>query len=219
MYRLAILRLMVLGGVMAVWLGACGQGAAYTFQGGVLTPAKHAPDVSLPDQHGQPFRLSAQGGNVVMLYFGYTNCPDLCPTTLSDLKGVRQQLGQDANHLRVVMVTVDPARDTPSVLGQYLANFDPSFIGLTPLSDTLDALKRDYNIQAESSLPGGKMPSTMAMNATETAGANAAGTSYAVGHTSIVYVIDRSGQLRLAYPTGFPVKAMVDDVAYLLHNR
>ncbi|MBA3945117.1 MAG: SCO family protein [Herpetosiphonaceae bacterium] len=212
-------RLMVLLGLTAVFLMGCRQGAGYTFKGGELSPSKHAPGISLPDQHGQPFRLSAQGGNVVMLYFGYTNCLDLCPITLSDLKGVRQQLGKDADHLRVVMVTVDPARDTPPVLGRYLANFDPSFIGLTPPSPTLDALKRDYNIQADSSLPGGKMPTSMAMDATATAGANTAGTSYAVGHTSIVYVIDRSGQLRLAYPTGFPVKSMVDDVAYLLHNR
>ncbi len=174
-------------------------GDDYRFNGMTSSVVKPAPDFTLTDQAGQPFHLLDQGGKVVLIYFGYTHCPDLCPTTLSDFKTVKRLLGSNADRVRFVFITVDPARDTPEVMRQYVAAFDPSFIAITPTAAQLADLSKRYDLQTELATP-------------DQSG------SYAVAHTSLTYVVDRSGQMRLMYPTGsgFPAKSIAQDVAYLL---
>ena len=103
----------------------------YQYQGSLIEPATPAYPIALNDANGDLFSLQAQQGKVVMIYFGYTNCPDLCPTTLSDFKKIRDSLSERADEIEFVMVTIDPERDTPERAAQYVSAFDPSFIGLS----------------------------------------------------------------------------------------
>lgn len=190
---------------VASLLAACGASEPakpYEFKGMTSSESKPAPEIALPDQNGNLFRLTEQGGKVVLIYFGYTHCPDLCPTTLNDFKTIKQQLGKDADRVRFVFVTVDPARDTPEVVKQYIEIFDPTFVGLSPNAEQLAALLKSYDLKLELAAPGEDG-------------------SYAVAHTSVTYVIDRSSQVRVLYPTGsgFPAKFIAEDVAYLLSNK
>lgn len=191
-------RLLFLVLVMSI-LTACGSGA-YAFNGGTFDPPKLAPDFAVPDQYGQTFRLSEQGGKVVMLVFGFTHCPDYCPTTLGDFKTIKQALGKQAEQVQFVMVTVDPQRDTPQVLRQYMGIFDPMFLGLSPAPDVLQQIERDYGIAKKFDTPDGNG-------------------NYSVGHTALVFVIDRSGQLRLSYGSGISPEAITADVRQLLGSR
>lgn len=112
------------------------------------TPAP-AADFTLTDQDGRPFRLSDQRGNVVLLFFGYTNCPDVCPTTLAIWKQVQRALSPDADRVRFVFITVDPERDTAERIKDHLAIFSPDFIGLSGTPDELSAIYQAYGIYHE----------------------------------------------------------------------
>lgn len=170
----------------------------YVFHGGELSPPKPAASIELTDQHGRPFSLKEQAGNVVVLYFGYTSCPDACPTTLSDWIGVKEALGQDAARVRFVMVTVDPERDTPERLAQYLAFFDPSFIGLTGTPEQTQAIAQAYGIVAVK-----RQFDESAMG-------------YLVDHTTSTFVVDTKGRLRLVYAHGTDPELIAEDLRHLL---
>lgn len=169
------------------------------FQGGVLSPVLPAPDFVLPTADGGSFRLSEQRGKVVLLFFGYTSCPDVCPTTLLDAANVRKRLSKkEASRVQLVFVTVDPERDTPARVSQYLDRFDPSFIGLVPpdeaaAHETVRAYKADF--VKDKPNPGG---------------------GYAVAHPASIYAIDPAGRWRLLLPFGMSVDALTDDVRLLL---
>jgi protein SCO1/2 len=163
-----------------------------------LTSPIPAPDFTLTDQHGQPFRLSDQRGHVVLLFFGYTHCPDVCPTTLATWKRVHEALGPDAERVRFVFITVDPERDTRERLQQHLAVFNPAFIGLTGTADELAAIYQAYGVFHEKAAASG----------------SAAG--YLVNHTASVYVIDPDGRWRLQFGFGTPAEDMVHDIRELL---
>ena len=135
-------------------------------------------DFTLTDQHGRPFRLSQYRGRVVVLFFGYAHCPDVCPTTLANLAHARSALGDAGRNVTVAFVTVDPQRDTPAVLRSFVALFDRSFVGLTGTPAQLAPVYRAYHV-AHRIVP---------------APASAAG--YDVSHTSLVYFIGRDGRLR-----------------------
>lgn len=172
----------------------------YTFNGGFYTPAPPAPPLDLTDQHGRPFSLADQRGNVVLVYFGYTTCPDYCPMTLSDFQVVKEELGEDADRARFVMVTIDPERDTEERLNEYLAFFDHDFIGLRGSAEQTAQVERDYGVAAQRvDYPG-------------------SASSYLMNHSTITYVIDPEGQLRLAYPHGFETELIVEDLQHLLHG-
>ena len=134
-----------------------------------------APDFTLSDQHGHSFTLSRQHGHPVVLFFGYTHCPDVCPTILANLKSARAAIGRKGSDIVVALITVDEARDTRAELGQFVSNFDPSFLGLTGTDAQLKSVYRDYHVryvkQAEG--PGG----------------------YLVSHTAFVYYIGRDGRV------------------------
>ena len=182
--------------VLAVVLqSSAGQGA---FLGEVIEPPAPAPDFTLRTADGKSFRLSDQRGNVVLLYFGYTSCPDVCPTTLAQLADVKAQLGEAAARLRVALVTVDPERDTPQRLRIYTQAFDPTFLGLTGSKQTLGKVWKAYGVFAEKKrLAGSPL-------------------GYLVDHSAKTYVIDAEGRLRLAMPFGTPNDTFLHDLRTLL---
>lgn len=186
--------------VLSVWLGvlvAC-ESAAPAFRGTVLDPARPVEDFTLTDQQGETFQLSNQRGQVVVLFFGYTFCPDVCPTTLATWKKVHEALGEDADQVRFVFVTVDPARDTPERLGEHVERFNPDFVGLTGPVEALEAVYQTFGVFYEK----------------DTASESAAG--YLVSHTASVFVLDTEGNWRLHHSFGTPVEDIVHDIRQLL---
>jgi len=167
----------------------------YTFHGSLIDPPVAAADFALTDQNGQPFRLSDQKGKVALIFFGYTNCADVCPTTLTQFKKIRAQLGQGADRVEFVFITVDPQRDTPDRLRDYLAGFDPTFTGLTGSLPDLEAAYHQYGVY-------------QAIPAPEP--------DYTVDHTTRIYAIDRRGNLRLTYTIDTAAEDMAQDVQQLL---
>jgi len=126
-------------------------------KGSVIEPPWPAPEMSLTTHDGQPFQMSAQRGKVVLLYFGYVNCPDECPLTMAHVKLARNELGDEASNVQVVMVSTDPVRDTPEALAEFMGKFDPSFLGLTGTPEALQKVWKDYGVAVEH---GGETHST-----------------------------------------------------------
>jgi len=171
----------------------------YTFQGSLIDPAAPAPDFELVDQNGDTFRLSEQRDRVVLLFFGYTNCPDVCPVTLTEFKQIKERLGESSDKVRFVFITVDPERDTRQRIGQHLAKFDPEFIGLGGAYEELESVWKSFGVYQSKQETG-----------------SAAG--YLVDHTARVYAIDKEGNLRLTYPFEMETTAMYEDVRYLIQE-
>src|SRR5665213_30560 len=116
-----------------------------SFHGTAYEPPEKAPSVVLQKASGGEFSLADQHGSVVLLFFGYTHCPDLCPTTLTDWKRVKSALGRDASRVRFVFISVDPARDDPATLQRYVSRFDPDFIGATSDTATLARIEHSFH--------------------------------------------------------------------------
>jgi protein SCO1/2 len=170
----------------------------YEFKGGFYNPPNPAASLGdVVDQNGQPFSLEAQRGKVVMLYFGYTHCPDACPATLNEFMEVKERLGDDADQVVFAMVTVDPERDTPERLAEYLDFFDSSFYGLSTNADETRTVARDWNV-------------TYQKREVDSA------TGYLVDHATSSYVVDQQGNLRLTYPVGFDTGDMTSDIEHLI---
>ena len=175
-----------LGSIVAVALGAAAWfiTAKPSLHGAVIDPPIPAAEIQLQDYNGQHFTLSSLRGTVVLLYFGYTNCPDECPLTMAHLKLVTDRLGAQASNVRVVMVTTDPKRDTSQVLKDWLTKFSPDFIGLAGTPGQLAQVYRDYGVTVEDS--------------GET-------------HSYFVYVIDRAGNWRETFlPDALPTDVAAD---------
>ena len=170
------------------------------FRTGVLDPPGPAPEFTLRADTGKTVHLRDWRGNVVLLYFGYTSCPDVCPTTLVDLAEVKKQLGPAAQRLRVALVTVDPDRDTPTRLRTYVQAFDPTFVGLTERTPALAAVWKAYGVYVKSHRVPGSSSSD----------------GYVVDHSATTFVIDAEGQLRLAISFGTPVADIRHDLQRLL---
>ena len=169
------------------------------FAGQALVPPPSAMDFTLQASDGSEFKLSQQRGKVVLLSFGYTFCPDVCPTTLADLKSAREQLGEDGKRLQVLFVTVDPERDTPALLAKYVPAFDPSFLGLYGDAAATAKVAKEFKVFYQKS--PGKTPD-----------------SYTVDHSAGSYVFDPQGRLRLLMREG-NVPNMVADFRTLLNAR
>jgi protein SCO1/2 len=177
-------------------LAACGESKPQ-FSSIDLTGADYAKDFQLPDQDGKIRSLKDFQGKLVVLFFGYTQCPDVCPTTMTELAQVKKELGADGDKLQVLFVTVDPERDTPQVLKGYMANFDPSFIALRGSPEQLAAMAKDFKVFYKKT--EGKTP-----------------TSYSMDHSAASYVYDTKGQLRLYTRYGSGATALVSDLKLLL---
>ncbi|VTU36588.1 SCO family protein [Variovorax sp. PBL-E5] len=182
----------VLGGNLA----ACSE-AKPSFNAVDITGADYAKDFALTDADGKPRTLADFKGKVVVLFFGYAQCPDVCPTTMTEMAQVKQQLGADGDKLQVLFVTVDPARDTPQVMKAYMGAFDPTFVALIPTPEQLAATTKDFKVYYKK--VEGKTP-----------------TSYSMDHSAASFVYDTKGRLRLYTRYGAGVPAMVADVKTLL---
>ena len=167
------------------------------FNGVDITGAEYAKDFELTDHNGKTRHLTDFKGKVVVLFFGYTQCPDVCPTSLSDLVRVKQLLGVQGDKLQAVFVTVDPARDTPEMLKAYMENFDPSFLAFVPTPAQLETVAKDFKIYYKRA--EGKTP-----------------TSYTMDHSAGSYVYDTQGRLRVYSSYGSPVEKLAQDVQSLV---
>jgi protein SCO1 len=156
--------------------------------------------LELPDAEGKPRSLAEFKGKVVVLFFGFTQCPDVCPTTMAELAAVKQQLGADGARVVPVFVTVDPERDTPAVLKAYVGNFGPDFVALHGTLDQTKAVAKAFKI-FYAKVPG----------KTET--------SYTIDHTARSYVYDTRGRLRLATRHGMGAEALASDLKQLLAEK
>lgn len=166
-------------------------------RGSVIDPPLPAAEISLTDQNGNPFRLSDYRGKVVLLFFGYTYCPDVCPATMAELRAARALLKpEQADRVQVVFITVDPGRDTPASIQEYVSRFDPTFLGLSGTEDQLSAVWQAYGVFRE-------------IEQTDAGG-------YLVAHTSRVYVVDVNGNLSLSFAFGTPPNDVANDLRILL---
>ena len=186
-----------LGFLALLALGACGQGKP-AFRGVDITGAEYAQGWELADQNGQVRTIKDFAGKVVIVFFGYTQCPDVCPTSMQELAEVKRLLGQDGERLQGVFITVDPDRDTPELLKSYMANFDPSFVALrasTP--EQLAQVTKEFKIYYKK--VEGKTP-----------------TSYTMDHSAGSFTFDPQGRVRLYNRYGSGAAALAEDVKILL---
>jgi protein SCO1/2 len=174
-------------------------GATPALKAGVFEPPQAAPELGLQSTRGGELKLARFKGKVVALVFGFTHCPEACPTTLATLAQARKALGADAADVQVVFVTVDPQRDDARRLREYLGAFDPGFVGGTGAPDAMAAVRKRYGVAAEQvPLPNG---------------------NYAMNHSTAVYLIDREGRLRAMMPYGHGARDFVHDLRQLLASR
>ena len=188
----------LLAGLFASLLIACSQ-EAIKFNNVDITGSKaFGKDFSLIDHHGKQRQLSDFKDKVVVMFFGYTQCPDVCPTTLTEMQGVMTLLGADADRVQVLFVSVDPDRDTQQLLSEYVPSFDSRFLGLRPASPAdLEKVTKDFKV-FYNKVPG-KSP-----------------TSYTIDHTAGSYVFDTKGTLRLFLKHQQGAKPIAEDLAKLL---
>ena len=167
------------------------------FKGVDITGADYAKELNLPDQNGQVRKLKDFSGKLVVVFFGYTQCPDVCPTTMQELAEVKRLLGPDGDKLQAVFVTVDPERDTAELLKAYVENFDASFVALRPTQEQLPAIAKEFKIYFKR--VEGKTP-----------------TSYTMDHSAGSYIFDTQGRVRLFSRYGTGPQALADDFKLLL---
>ena len=171
----------------------------YIYRGSLIDPPAPAADFDLTDQHGQKFRLSDQRGEIVLLFFGYSNCPDVCPLTMSNFKLIKEELGDQADKVRFVFVTVDPERDTQERLSEYVKVFDPEIVALTGRRAELEPVWKSYGVyQAKQD--------------------TSSGAGYTVDHTARTYLIDQEGNWRLTYPFEMGKEDIISDVRHVLNQ-
>lgn len=165
--------------------------------GFLLNPEQPAADFTLTSAGGKPIRLSDYRGKIVLLYFGYTHCPDACPTTMAETKVAFAELGAAAADVQVIMISIDPARDTPELLADYVQQFDPRFLGGTTTLEAVTALASAYGVFFE------KHEGSVA-------------TGYLIDHSAQMIVVDRQGYTRMLLPYGLRGEDMATDLRYLL---
>jgi protein SCO1 len=187
--------------LLVLALGACG-GTSNDLLGVIRTPPLDVAAVELPTADGNPMPMRAPRGELLLVYFGYTSCPDVCPTTMADISAALVDLPPDrADRVRVAMVTVDPERDTGAVLADYLAHFFSRGVALrTEEPAELEAAASAFGVQwqIEEHDPG---------------------EPYDVAHTAVTYVVDDQGQVVVEWPFGFESEAMTSDLNMLLERN
>ena len=183
-------------GLFGLSLAGCSESKP-TFNAVDLTGAEYARDFKLTDMNGQVRTLGDFKGKVVVVFFGYAQCPDVCPTTMTEMAQVKQKLGKDGDKLQVVFITVDPERDTPEIMKAYMGAFDPAFVALIPTPEQLAAVAKDFKVYYKK--VDGKTP-----------------TSYSMDHSAAQYIYDSQGRLRLYARYGAGVDPMVADIKALL---
>jgi protein SCO1/2 len=179
-------------------LGACQQGES-GFRATDITGAGFGRDFALTDHTGKPRTLADFRGKVVVIFFGFTHCPDVCPTTLAELAAALKKLGGDGDRVQVLLVTVDPERDTPQILSQYVTAFDPRFLALRGTSDETARVAKEFKIVYQ-----------------KVAGARP--DSYTMDHSAGTYIFDTQGRLRVYVSYGQGPEVLAHDIALLLQQ-
>lgn len=197
-FRMGMFSLLL--GVVLSMSGCQAFGSAHEYKGSVLEPAAPVPDFELTTTTGQPFHLSDVKGDITLIYFGYTFCPDVCPLTMADVREALTGL-EGRERVHVIFISVDPERDTQDVLGRYLAAFDPTFIGLTDDFEKVKEVMKPYGAFAEK----------------ETVSDSSAG--YLVSHSARLFLVNSEQNLLLMYPFGFTAEDLRSDLAYLLSQQ
>lgn len=175
--------------------------ASDSLRSGAFDPPRPAPDFALPSASGVAFRLRDHLGKVVVLAFGYSSCPDVCPTALAELAQIRAKLGDAAKRVQVLYVSVDPQRDTPRRLRTFTEQFDKTFLGLTGSLDQLTGVWNAYGVSVvRRDVPGSTPP------------------TYLVHHSASVFLIDTAGRLRVMAPFGTPPDDVLHDIRTLLEE-
>jgi protein SCO1 len=192
------LRLLAVLLPLTLLLGACGS--SYRFHGVPYEPPVAAPQFSGTNWDGSDFTLSALEGKVALVFFGYTACPDVCPTTLAEMRVLHEKLGTQAADVAVIFVSVDPERDTPARVAEYVPAFNKAFYGIHIPPADLETAKESYGVFAEK----------VYYDPQDTAA------GYSVDHTARVYLIGKGGQLVTSYPYGSDIDNMQKDIAFLL---
>jgi protein SCO1 len=162
------------------------------FKGEVVDPVTAAPEIKMADHNGEMFKLSEKHGQVVLVFFGFTNCVDECPLTLAHLKLALDALGSDAGQVQVVMVSTDPVRDTPQALHDFMDKFNPAFLGIPGTAEELSRVWDDYDVTV---LDGGET------------------------HSSFTYVVDKQGRLRLHFDPEMAPEDIASDLKILLSSQ
>lgn len=174
-----------------------GKSAGPTFHFTDITGADFARKLDLPDVDGKPRSLADWKGKVTVVFFGYTQCPDFCPTTMAQLAAIKKSLGADGERVEVVFITVDPERDTPAVMKAYVANFGSGVVGLRGSMEQTAAVAKEFKAfyaKAAGTTPG----------------------SYSMDHSAASYVFDPQGRVRLYVQYGADPKALAADLKQLL---
>ncbi|QCB48304.1 SCO family protein [Hydrogenophaga sp. PAMC20947] len=201
MYFSSLIRAGVLAAAGLLALTACSDKSAETaFHSIDITGADYADGFSLTDHNGQARTLADFKGKAVVIFFGFTQCPDVCPTSMSELAQARQLLGADGDRLQGLFVSIDPERDTPEIMKAYMGSFDPSFLALYAKPDELPDLAKRFKIyykKVDGSTPG----------------------TYTMDHSAGSYIFDPQGRVRLYFRYGGGAQAMADDVKKLLDGK
>jgi protein SCO1 len=192
-------RAALLAGVCPALLAACGKPPTPSFNGVDLTGAVYARDFELLDPEGRTRRLADFRGKVPVIFFGYTQCPDVCPTTMGELRAVKAELGEVGKEVVPIFISVDPKRDTPAVLRDYAAAFGPDVLALTGSEAQIEVLKKEFRVIANP-VPG-------------------SGGGYTVDHTAASFLFDRQGRVRVYVRYGTPPAALLADLKTLLAEK
>ena len=193
--------LLVLAAAGALAISGCERAAPpHHFNAIDLTGARYAQGFNLPDFDGKPRTLADFKGKVAVVFFGYTQCPDACPTTMAELAGILKTLGSDAARIQVVFISVDPSRDSPALLKNYVTNFRPDFLALRGDEAQTRAIIKDFKLIVEK-VPG-KTPD-----------------SYTIDHTAGTYVFDPQGRVRLFASQSLDPALLTDDLKALLAEK
>lgn len=184
--------------MVAVLLSACSPSTEEpSLFGTDITGADFATDFKLTDHHGETRQLSDYQGKVVALFFGFTHCPDICPTTMADLAAAMKLMGKNSDHVQVLFVTVDPERDTQAVLSEFVPSFDSRFVGLTGTTEEIERTAKTFKIfYAKQQEPGQS--------------------GYSFDHSAGVYVYDKKGKIRIYLKYGQKPQEIAHDLSRLL---
>jgi protein SCO1/2 len=187
------LRNLMLGALL--WAASAGMATAAVLKAGVFDPPRQAPEFTLQGSDGHELDLNRYRGKVILLAFGYSSCTAVCPITLNTFAQALRKLGPAAGAVQVVYVTVDPERDNPVRLKEFLGAFDPTFVGGTGTEKQLEQVRKDYGVSARK-IPVGK--------------------TYSYDHSSFTYLLDRNGRIRALMPYGHSPDDFVHDLNILL---
>ena len=165
------------------------------FNGSNLTEAKWDSHFELTSHKGETKTTKDFKGKVVAIFFGFVSCPDICPTTMIELKNIKSQLGKNSNQLEVLFISVDPERDTQEVLSKYMPSFNSSFIGLTGSIENIEKITQQFKVYRKKVIEGD---------------------SYTIDHSSGIYLLDKNGKIRVRHPYGSEIKLIVEDIEKLL---